>query len=289
MQSSKYLVILGGSPRGGELAWRSLYKYVVDYLEADLAICTGDKWIKNQSFVKKAKFKWIFDEPDDWSDYYKENKVQNWQKAFNLPNGAGLIESGLIHFAIKDIIKKKHIQTVKEYDYIIFTRFDQMYVDYHIKGLEEYVVIPSGEDYFGLHDRHIVFSSKFADDYFGIMQFFTSNYKLFEHLQYVNCEIINKYHIDSFLDTNKIARNKRFQFTVANKDDSTNWRKAKIKLRFIKDLYLKYPDEFLDSIKNYLDIFHYKKLNYNSLVFIYNYFLRTLRIKLSSILKTKST
>ena len=101
MQSSKYLVILGGSPRGGELAWRSLYKYVVDYLEADLAICTGDKWIKNQSFVKKAKFKWIFDEPDDWSDYYKENKVQNWQKAFNLPNGAGLIESGLIHFAIK--------------------------------------------------------------------------------------------------------------------------------------------------------------------------------------------
>ena len=33
MQSNKYLVILGGSPRGGELA-ESLYKYVTDHLEA---------------------------------------------------------------------------------------------------------------------------------------------------------------------------------------------------------------------------------------------------------------
>ncbi len=285
MQSNKYLVILGGSPRGGELAWKSLYKYVTDHLEADLAICTGKKWIKNQSFVKKAKYKWIFDEPDDWLNYYKENKIQNWQNAFNLPNGAGLIESGLIHFAIKDIIRKNYIEIVKEYDYVIFTRFDQLYVDYHIRGFEGNVIIPSGEDYFGLHDRHIVFPSKLAEKYFGIMNYFTSNYKSFEHLDYVNCEIVNKYHLESFLNTQNIVRSKRFQFTVANKDDPTNWRKAKIKLRLIKDLYLKYPDEFLDSLKNYLDIFHLKKLDFNSLVFIFNFYLRNLRIKLSAKLK----
>ena len=39
-----YLVILAGSPRGGEKTWHSLYKYVVDPLNADLALCTSDKW-----------------------------------------------------------------------------------------------------------------------------------------------------------------------------------------------------------------------------------------------------
>ena len=87
------------------------------------------------------------------------------------------------------------------------------------------------------------------------------------------------------MNTQNIVRSKRFQFTVANKDDPTNWRKAKIKLRLIKDLYLKYPDEFLDSLKNYLDIFHLKKLDFNSLVFIFNFYLRNLRIKLSAKLK----
>ena len=41
----KYLIILGGSPRGGEKAWNSLYKFVKNNLDADLA-----KWI-----VKSAK------------------------------------------------------------------------------------------------------------------------------------------------------------------------------------------------------------------------------------------
>ena len=34
---SKYLVVLAGSPRGGELTYNSLYRNVVDHLSADLA------------------------------------------------------------------------------------------------------------------------------------------------------------------------------------------------------------------------------------------------------------
>ena len=33
---------------------------------------------------------------------------------------------------------------------MIFSRFDQMYTDYHIKGYENKIIIPEGEDYFGL-------------------------------------------------------------------------------------------------------------------------------------------
>ena len=45
-------------------------------------------------------------------------------------------------------------------------------------------------------------------------------------------------------------RSKRIQFTVATKDDHTNWRKAKIKVKFLPNMYLKYPDEYLRAINN---------------------------------------
>ena len=51
MVKEKYLVVLGGSPRGGEKAWSSMYKYVKNHLKADLAICTGKKWLNNQGFL----------------------------------------------------------------------------------------------------------------------------------------------------------------------------------------------------------------------------------------------
>ena len=41
----KYLTVLAGNPRGGEHTWKSLYKYVIEHLDSDLAICTGDTWV----------------------------------------------------------------------------------------------------------------------------------------------------------------------------------------------------------------------------------------------------
>ena len=43
MVNKNYLVVLAGSPRGGEKTWESLYKYVLNPLNADLAICWSDK------------------------------------------------------------------------------------------------------------------------------------------------------------------------------------------------------------------------------------------------------
>ena len=50
----KYLTILSGHPRGGEKTWNSLYRNVIEPLNSDLAVLTGNKWIANQSFVEKA-------------------------------------------------------------------------------------------------------------------------------------------------------------------------------------------------------------------------------------------
>ena len=48
-----YLIILAGSPRGGEETWNSMYKYVKEPLNADLAICCSDRWNQDTSLFKK--------------------------------------------------------------------------------------------------------------------------------------------------------------------------------------------------------------------------------------------
>ena len=61
----KYLVILAGSPRGGERTWGSLDKYVLKHLNADLAICT-DIDIKSSYLINLAKYVWRTEKYDDF-------------------------------------------------------------------------------------------------------------------------------------------------------------------------------------------------------------------------------
>ena len=60
-KNSNYLVVLAGSPRGGEDTWNSLFKYVIEHLEADLAICTTDNFLLDNRLFNEAKFKWIME------------------------------------------------------------------------------------------------------------------------------------------------------------------------------------------------------------------------------------
>lgn len=277
MGMKKYLVVLGGSPRGGEKAWKSMYKYVKEHLKADLAICTGRKWLNNQSFIDKAEFDWTFDEFDDWSEYYSENYNKKWVEAFELGRDTGLLESGFIHFAIKDIILKKHIEEIEKYDYIIYSRFDQMYIDYHLHGYDQNILIPEGEDYFGIGDRHILIPSMYARNYFGILKFYLNNYNEFKNINYLNCETVNNLHLKSFISEEKILRTKRIQFTVAEKKDQTNWRKAIFKIYLLRNIKLKYPDEFLQAVENFIINLNVAKIDYTNLVLLINYFYLLLR------------
>ena len=104
---NKYLTILSGNPRGGEKTWHSLYENVLNSLGSDLAICTGDKWLDNQSFLKVSNYQWIINEPEDWKNYYEEHFNGTWKNYFLKGEETGLYSSGLIHFALKDIINGK--------------------------------------------------------------------------------------------------------------------------------------------------------------------------------------
>ena len=134
-----YLVILAGSPRGGEATWKSLYKNVLDELDADLAMFWSEDWDKKISLYSRAKYKWIFDEPEDFNSYYEKRFSGNWKEYFETGIETGLYSSGLIHFVFKDMIKEQYLDVINEYKYIIYTRFDQFYLSKHPRIQDPYI------------------------------------------------------------------------------------------------------------------------------------------------------
>lgn len=249
---NKTLTILAGHPRGGEQTWNSLYKNVLTPLESDLAICTGSKWLNEQSFLDKAQYQWIIEEPENWFDYYEKNFNGSWREYFKQGLDTGLYNSGSIHFAIKDIILKNHINDIKNYTQIIYTRFDQFYTYEHPKLDNKRIWIPEGEDYFGICDRHAVVPVDDIEKYLDICSFIDSKSAINRNIEYLNCEVAYKEQLISSGLSNKVARFDRLQFTSAIQGDKTNWRIPKYKVFLYYGLQLKYPQEFIDSIGNYL-------------------------------------
>tara|TARA_B100001250_G_scaffold13960_1_gene12219 strand:+ start:37311 stop:38189 length:879 start_codon:yes stop_codon:yes gene_type:complete len=273
----KYLVVLAGSPRGGLKTWNSLIDYVLKPLDADLAICTGDRFYEKNLLSENAKYEWIFKEPENWFDYYEQNFQNNWKNFFEQGHSTGLYNSGSIHFAIKDIVLKNHLSDICNYKYLIYTRFDQFYTSQHIDIKNQYkkIFIPTGEDYFGIGDRHAVLDTDLAEKFLGICSYIDKDISTKELPEYLNCETAYLRFLKNENLIQHVSRYPRKQFTASLKEDKTNWRVAKYKVYFYKNLYIKYPDEFLDSIKNSLlskgllklIIFEYKLvLNYIYLI-----------------------
>ncbi len=285
---SKYLTILAGNPRGGEKTWESLYKYVIDHLNSDLAICTGDKWVSDISLFDKADYKWIFNEPVDWYEYYKSNFKGNWEKFFTMGKDTGLYNSGNIHFAIKDIILKNYLQELRKYEFIIYTRFDQFYTDYHININDEdsdKIWIPEGENYHGIGDRHAIIPIKYIEKFLSICTYVDSKESIIDPPDYLNCETAYLRFLTHNDLIKKVKRYKRIQFTSATNQDKTNWRVPKYKVYMTRNLLIKYPDEFISSIKNSIEN---KKISYffQEPILCMTYFYLSLRRKLGQTKKS---
>ena len=54
----KFLVILTGNARGGEITWNTLYNKVLIPNNADLALLFGKDYKKSESLYSEAKYIW---------------------------------------------------------------------------------------------------------------------------------------------------------------------------------------------------------------------------------------
>tara|TARA_B100000925_G_scaffold291715_1_gene280946 strand:- start:7475 stop:8320 length:846 start_codon:yes stop_codon:yes gene_type:complete len=265
-----YLVILAGLPRGGEKTWQSLKSKVIDYLDADLAICTEKNIDKSLMIYKFADYLWLFDERKDWSTYYLEHYSHKAINILKKGEGAGLWESGVVHLAIKDIILKNYVDIIKKYKYVIYSRFDQFYTNYHPPLKGNNIWIPKGEDYFGINDRHAVLNTSYIEKYLDICSFIDNLDEEGLDEIYLNCETIYKMQLENYDLLDKVQRIKRFQFTSALESDFTRWRIPKYGMLLDKKLKIKYPDEFVEALKNINFLEYFKFKNYD-LILTYKY------------------
>jgi hypothetical protein len=91
---SKTLIIILSETRASELTFDSFKKNVIDELNGDLCVCIGIKpdYDYNNPFYKLAKYKFLYDEPDDFGDAFEyaynilsQNKPK--YECFNNVNG----------------------------------------------------------------------------------------------------------------------------------------------------------------------------------------------------------
>ena len=283
MSKTTKLVILAGSPRGGIKTWKSIYKNLVDE-NTDLAICTGDSLQNNFTLKKNISYWWIFKEYENWDKYYIEN---NYEEALNfLKKGldTGLYSSGKIHFAIKDIILKNYIETIKSYDYIYYLRFDQFIISKPNANNYKGLTIPEGEDYFGICDRFIGFERKYAHNFFNILDFVNKNPEL--SVKHLNCETVFLEHLKYEKINNEVVRTPRVQFTTALNSDKTNWRIPIYRLHGYRNLMIKYPDEFLLTCSNYLQKKGFKSFIKDYVILCLNFYYLLLREYLGKLKRT---
>ena len=269
---NKYLIILAGSPRGGEKTYSSLYKYVKNHLNADLALCTTkDMYDESISLFQSPDYLWLLKDYDNFFNYFNENFDGSWKEYFELGKGTGLYESGSIHFIFKDFILKNYLDILENYDFIIYSRFDQYYLDFHIYGDENRILIPEGEDYYGICDRHAIIPNKYISKFLKICEYINLEKSLEINSEYLNCETSFLNHLKHEGLLSFVERYPRTQFTSALSKDKTNWRIPIYKIYFFDKLMIKYPDEYIDSFKNLIRKTNIFKLIYFQNILFLNY------------------
>jgi hypothetical protein len=257
----KTLVILNGNPRGGEKTWHSMYDNLLEPYNADLALCFGYREDKSLSLYSKAKYIWEIPEYENWEDYYIEHIGDNfsWKKSFELGADSGFsglyktIGSGAIWCVFLHYVYtyKKHI--LHEYDRIIMTRADHYYVNSVEVLSNDYFWVPSGDHYGGINDKFHIFPSKDIDNVIGIITHYINTESFFEDFK--NCSDVNleKSFLNYLNKTGYIEKLKIFPrcfFLVKTKLDNTRWTNGVRKVPHNFDLWVKYENEFKESVNN---------------------------------------
>ncbi len=256
--NTKTLIVLLGSARGGEETWKSMYKYLLEPLTADLALLFGKTSDKKASLYKKAKFIWEIEEYSDWWDYYTKyfsNRIYDIYKhneIEGLGGGIGKFRgSGAIIFALRHFLKNNFKNVLLNYDRIVLTRSDFYYIDFHPNLKNDTFYILEGEGYGGVTDRHHIFPSSMTDKILSINEFLDKkeNYKYLLTKNLNPERALTEYYknINIF---EQIKFCKRVQFIVAKRNESKRWSYTKGYKFNSNTLLIKYQKEYYTALKN---------------------------------------
>jgi hypothetical protein len=261
-KTNKVLVIMIGQPRGGILAWSSLKKYVLDPLSADLAVMFTTS--NFDPFLKSlVKYTWIIPEYDDWGLFFYELDCgSEWKKycKYGIMMG-GVNEcdtsgSGGIGLAFRIAVHRKLNENdefiANRYEYFILTRADNVYGCDHPLPMPGTAMIPEGEDYGGIVDRHFMASRELflrSIDVRSVMCNVEEWNPLFESSGVFNIESTLKVMFTRM--SIPIIRFSRNMFTIRIEGDKTRWSQGSDHVDLTPRFHIKvkYPNELKDTEK----------------------------------------
>lgn len=179
LEKPTVLVIVNGQPRGGELAWKSLHKHVLKPFDAHLATYITQAGPNDTLLERMAQYTWRVPEYHDWGIVIQKASGQcqagargpgDWQQLCDYDNaiwGGGIVacpkhksKAGVL-LAFRWLVSQKMLllNLQHQYDHIIYTRADYLYLCDHVplKTLDRNATwVPVGEEWGGLTDRHLV-------------------------------------------------------------------------------------------------------------------------------------
>jgi len=274
--SNRTLVIVMGSLRGGELAWESMYKNLLDVNSADLALVIGSMAKNDEtnpsSLYERAKYLYEFPEYEDWGDAvdlidgsagWREELLKYTKSNYGLfgavkghPRGSGAVIFMARWFVMKAFQENNWGD---KYDRFVLTRSDHFYECQHDLSILDptKLWVPTGEDQSGITDRHLVVSSELflraIDIYPTLVRHPT---------KYVDSEwtserwgrdqsrpnpeklIKRRWMEENLWDS--VRRFNRVMFTCAVPGDQTRWKQMSADA-VSGGLHLKYPKEYKQS------------------------------------------
>ncbi|CAF0772711.1 unnamed protein product [Adineta steineri] len=272
-RKQRVLVIIIGQIRGGELAWKSLQKYLLRPFNAHLAIHVSN-WQTKTLLHDIAQYIWTVPEYTDWGvvlemvakTCHVNNNMEEWRKYCRIP---GIFMGGVancshpgsagILLAFRWLTQQKilELNLLDKYDWFIMTRADELYLCNHHDFLEmnkNHVLLPTGEYYEGWSDRHIIGKpSNFMKMINITTELICKPDYWFRTLNELrgefNLEKIQKV-IWSYMKL-QVSEFSRSMFTVKRMQDPTRWSKGQSHPDVeIFGLKIKYLDEFKSAVKH---------------------------------------
>jgi hypothetical protein len=273
----KTLVVILCETRDSNITFNSFNKHVIQKLNADLALCIGES--KNYSIdnplVNIAKYKFISKEYEDYGDGFDEvkkyyNSDKDWRKIINLDTGlfGGInhdpktVGSGAILMYYRWLLLKniKEHNLTDIYEWFIITRSDFIYkFDHPSLQFEnpDNILIPEGEEYGGVTDRHIVVSKKHVLDAINLLEFMIidpdkalNDMKKIHYKNDGGCnpERLIKYVLEQKGIYKNIKFFKRMMYTIRGLNTSTRWSPGYYDSNL--GYNIKYPQELISVRKN---------------------------------------
>lgn len=268
---NKTLVLLTGTVRGGEPTWNSLYKHLLDYNSADLAMVIQQSNDHSSSLYDRARYIWEIPNFNDWADAFDliPGIAKDWRNRTLPYNGgdygilfggaAGRNATGAVvmmnRWFAANAIRAHGLQD--KYDRFVVTRTDHFYAcDTKLHSLRlRSIWIPHGENHRGLNDRwflcpkHHLLSAldmlppllRDPERYTSQDWFYSSNTEIFLRKRWREENL-----------TDSIKRFKRTMFLAKTPSDYSSWTRDDIFVptRYGPGVLKKYPMEYDAAICN---------------------------------------